>query len=213
MTGGKFFGHYFIQLLPSLSILAAIGISYMMDRPLASPNLKKRLYAILLVGMIFPAAGFTTARLFADKIYARINEDNPNDYRPLGEYVKERTEKNDTIFVWGFATPVYFFADRPAASRFLWCDWLTGRIPGSPTAQDNSFDTSEYATPGSWDMFFADLNEKKPVYFIDTSPGNYHDYGKYPISLYPHLIKYLKDNYILETSFKGADFYRRKDEN
>ncbi|MBT3182650.1 MAG: hypothetical protein HN337_09125 [Deltaproteobacteria bacterium] len=212
-TGGRFFGHYFIQLLPSLSILAAMGISFMMDKPLLSSISKKRLYAIVLVGMLFPAAGFTTARIYADKIYAKVNEDNPNSYRPLGEYIKERTEKHDTIFVWGFATPVYFFANRPAASRFLWCDWLTGRIAGSPTAKDDLFDTTKYATPGSWDMFFADLKENKPVYFVDTSPGNYHDYGKYPVSGYPKLMAYLNDNYTLESTYKGADFYRRKDEN
>jgi len=170
----------------------------------------KRLYAILLIGMFIPAAGFFAARVYADEIYAAIGEDNPNNYRPLGEYIKERTKSGDKIFVWGFATPVYYFANRSAASRFLWCDWLTGRIAGSPTAKNPLFDTSDYITPRSWDMFFEDLERNKPVYIVDTSVGDYHDYGKYPVAIYPKLVKYLDEHYVYEAQFEGADFYRRK---
>lgn len=207
--GGRFFGHYFIQLMPALVILAAAPASRFFESAIKGG--RRFALALFLAGLILPAAGFFCARIYADEIYTAIGEDNPNSYRPLGAYVRERTPPSDSIFVWGFATPVYFFADRPAASRFLWCDWLTGRIPGSPTARDRFYDTSAFITRGSWDMLFDDLERNRPAYFIDTSVGNYHDYGKYPVTKYPKLVEYMEKNYRFEARYAGADFYKRKD--
>ncbi len=211
LTGGRFFGHYFIQLLPPLCIMAAAPAARALERVRqANPRVRRRTRTAVAIGLLLPAVGFFVARLFAGNIYAAIGEDDPGRYRPLGQYVQERTAPDETLFVWGFATPVYFFADRPAASRFLWCDWLTGRIPGSPTARDRFFDTTPFITRGSWEMLFTDLERSKPTYVVDTAVGNYHDYGKYPVDKYPPLVEYLKEHYTLEGRHADADFYRRK---
>lgn len=211
-AGGRFFGHYFIQLIPALSILAACSVARtIVSRPWNAKR-TQQIWTAIVLAMAIPAVSFFTARLYAGDIYKAIGEDDPEAYRPLGEYIKKRTSPDDRIFVWGFATPVYFFAERMQASRFLWCDWLTGRISGSPTARDESFDTSSYSTKGSWKMLFEDLDKNKPVYIVDTSPGNYHDYGKYPIDNYQSLVRYLDKYYGLEAKYKGAHFYRRKEE-
>ena len=209
-TGGRFFGHYFIQLLPALAILASAPASRLLSASRrGGKSLRRRVLAIFAVGLIIPSVGFFTARVFADQIYTALGEDNPNSYRPLGEYVRDRTDPDQTIFVWGFATPTYFFAHRRPASRFLWCDWLTGRTPGSPTARNRFFDTTSLITRGSWEMLFEDLKKNRPVYFIDTSVGNYHDYIKYPIDKYRALADYIRRHYRLEARHAGADFYRR----
>lgn len=213
-TGGRFFGHYFIQLLPPLCLLAAPQADQFLTwLTNAQPGRRRQwAYSLFLTGLLIPPLVALGARLVAKEIYEIIGEDYAERYQPIADYVRQHTTPRDTIFVWGFATPVYFFADRTPASRFLWCDWLTGRIAGSPTARDRAFDTAAYVTPGSWDMLFTDLDRHPPRYIIDTAPGNYHDYGKYPISRYPQLVSYLERDYQLEARVAGADFYRRRDE-
>jgi len=198
-TGGKFYGHYFIQLLPPMCIIAG-GVA---------ARLRRMLPVVIIAGLLIPAAGFFAARLYSDRIYAALGEENPDRYRPIAEYVKGRTADDDTIFVWGFATPVYFFAGRLGASRFLWCDWLTGRAPGTPQAKDPDFDTTAFIAEGSWEIFFADMERNRPAYFVDTSPGDHHDYGKYPVRKFLELKEFLRKNYRLEESIEGADIYRR----
>ncbi len=206
-TGGKFYDHYFIQLLPQLCALGGGAAAASMARP------RRALTWLIIAGMLIPSAGFFAARLASDRIYDALGEENPDEYRAIGEYIGERTGEGDTIFVWGFATPVYFFSNRLGASRFLWCDWLTGRVSGTPQAKDPSFKTLRLMTPGSWNVFFEDMEKNRPAYFVDTSPGNHHDYGKYPISGYPALSDFVRRNYELESSIDGADIYSRKRRN
>jgi len=213
-VGGRFFGHYFIQILPPLVILAAARSEMFFDWLNSSKiSLKHKIaYSLFILSLTLPAAGFFGARLLDDTIYKFVKEENPADYKPIAEYIKNNSDPSDKIFVWGFATPIYFYSDRDSASRFLWCDWLTGRIAGSPTAQDPIFETSAFITPSSWEKFFEDLETNKPIFFIDTSPGNYHDYGKYPVSKYSALKKYLLENYTLVKEDFGASFYKRNDQ-
>lgn len=210
-TGGKFYGHYFLQLYPALCVLAAGSTMRFFSwlRTGVPTRAKQWAYGLFVAGILIPSIGFFGARLYADQIYAAIGEENPKNYRPIAEYVKKRSKDGDRIFVWGFATPVYYYSDRIPASRFLWCDWMTGRVSGTRSARDVFFDTTSYITRGSWQMFFEDMANNNPVYFIDTSPGNYHDYGKYPISKYPALMKWLNENYRFEKRVAGADIYRR----
>ncbi len=201
-VGGRFFEHYFIQLLPALCILAGIHAVHFFH--------KQYKWLIISIAIILPSLLSFTARVYAPTIYAHTGYDYPGNYKQLGNYIAEHTSQTDRIFVWGFATPIYTYSNRAAASRFLWCDWLTGRIAGSNTSHDSNFDTQLYVTDKSWQLLFMDLEMHKPIYFIDTSPGNYHDYGKYPISKYPALQHYIDAHYVFETDINGAHFYHRK---
>lgn len=203
-TGGKFYGHYFVQLYPAMSILVGIWFGRALTE-----GCKRWVVILVAIGVVVPAVGFTMARLVADRVYQFIGEESPKDYLGVSKYIKARTSEEDSIFVWGFATPIYFYSERPASSRFLWCDWLTGRVSGTPSSKDPNFDTTAYIKPGSWEMFSEDMEESRPVYFVDTSPGNYHDYGKYPISKYKALVDFLQKNYSFETTIDKMDIYRR----
>lgn len=209
-AGGKFYGHYFVQLYPALCILSGGWMERFLGGAAEAKRWGRRLIAALVaVGIILPAGGFFVARFYADEIYAAVPDENVRDYIPVSEYIREHTREGDRIFVWGFATAIYFYSRRDAASRFLWCDWLTGRVSGTPSARDPDFDTTAFIKPGSWGMFFGDLERTKPAYLVDTSPGNWHDYGKYPISKYPALMDYLQRHYRYETTIDQMDLYRR----
>jgi hypothetical protein len=57
-------------------------------------------------------------------------------------------------------------------------------------------------------MLETDLNRDPPELIVDTSPGNYHDFGRYPPRNYPILRRFVDQNCHLETKIGGTDIYR-----
>lgn len=207
-AGGRFYSRYYTQIFPPLAILASLGM------PSEWINLRKK-YSWKIEwkkwALIIPAVILLILRWFSPWIHEKIGE---LDYAPfqkkIGQYIKERTSNDDMVYIWGWGNSIYFYANRFPATRFITSDFLTGRIPGSPTAYDLNFDTSFNIIPGSWEMFIDDLERDKPIYILDTSPANIHDYGKYPMSAFPILNNYIKEKYEFETSLHDVVLYRKK---
>ncbi len=131
-------------------------------------------------------------------------------YRSVGEYIEQHSVPSDRIVVWGFSTPIYFFANRLSASREIWSDDLTGRVPGSPRAWQADFDTTPYIRPGSWQSFLQELQQNRPLWFVDTATASLNYYGKYPIQKYPPLWEFLQAHYAPELTISGVQLYRLK---
>lgn len=195
-TGGRFASRYFTQIFPPLALLACLTFDF------------KSAWRRWL--LFIPLFGFWIARFFAPEIYAAAGVyDYARFQKQIGHYLQERTGPEDRIFIWGWGNAIYIYSKRQPATRFMNSDFLTGRIPGSPTAYDPNFDTSFNIIPGSWRMLMEDLEKYRPVYVLDTSPANIHDYLKYPIEKYPVLQNYLNENYALEKTLYQVKLYRR----
>ena len=59
--------------------------------------------------------------------------------------------------MWGNVPVLYFEADRPLGSRFVFSNYLTGLSPATRTQSDPSADASANVVAESWEMFVADL--------------------------------------------------------
>lgn len=148
-----------------------------------------------------------------------LHRDNPQlsydkfeaNFIPVADYIRERTTPDDYIFVWGFCPQIYVLAHRRPASRFIFCNFLTGRMTESHRHFDPNLETSDWVTPGSWELLLDDLHTRRPQFIIDTSPSNYLRYAKYPIGKYKHLQKFLEMNYRLEKEISSMRVYRLKD--
>lgn len=197
-TGGRFAPRYFTQIFPPVALLAAMTFNF---------QLPWRRWLLII-----PLLGFWIARFFAPSIYAAAGV---FDYAPfqkeIGQYIREHTKEEDRIFIWGWGNGIYIYSQRQPATRFMNTDFVTGRIPGSPTAYDLNFDTRFNIIPGSWELLMEDLERYQPVYVLDTAPANIHDYIKYPIAKYPRLQQYLDKNYTLETTLHNVRLFRRKE--
>lgn len=196
-TGGRFAPRYFTQIFPPLALLAVMTFNF---------QSAWRRWLLLI-----PLFGFWVARFFSPAIYAAAGVfDYASFQKEIGRYVHAHTTPEDRIFIWGWGNGIYIYSERQTATRFMNTDFVTGRIQGSPTAYDLNFDTSFNIIPGSWDLLMEDLERYQPVYILDTSPANIHDYIKYPIEKYPRLQQHLDDHYALETTLHDVRLYRRK---
>ena len=186
-AGLRFFGHYYLQLLPPACLLAA---------PVAA-RLSARARARVAVAVLVPALGFALAGFFSARIH-----DMP-DYRRLARYVRAHTAPRDRIAIWGHYPEVYWASGRMPAMRFVHTGFLTGASSGRPPDYPG-----QAATPGAWHTLFRDLARHPPALFIDTSPANLRDYGHYPIRRYPRLADYLARHYRRIAVVDGMDIYR-----
>lgn len=199
--GYRFYGHYFLLLLPAMSVLSSKIADILWSNPSRVWTRK-----LIVIGIILPALGFFAARFFIQDINRAFHEDNLADYKPLAQYVAERTKPDDKIIAWGYAPMVYWYSKRLPAARFFWSDVLTGRVPGRTKIEK---DTAKFAIPETWDMFMGDIERHRPAYIIDTAPANLHDYKDFPIDKYERIREYVQKNYREEANINGAIFYRR----
>ncbi len=200
-TGGRFYGHYFIQCLPPLCLLAGLQAGKLERTDI----LKKMAWGIFL-----PVLFFWVLRLDLKKMEDFFPDDQLFLQKRVGEWMKNNTQPQETLFVWGFATAIYFHAERKPVSRFLWTDWLTGKVPGSNQSNLPDFDTTRYIAPLAWKALWEDFNKNPPTYFVDTSPPNIHNYKKYPLFSYPELYSYLQTHYRFWKNVEGCAIYKKR---
>ncbi|MEM7367520.1 MAG: hypothetical protein AAF587_02895 [Bacteroidota bacterium] len=207
LTSGRNFGHYAIQWLPASCMIAAWGgqrlVRYMRDKDQREGMML--MSGILGIGLLLPI-GHT---LVKNKVY--LESAFHQDPQPA-PYIREHSKPSDRLFVWGFAPEFYLYSQRRPATRYVYCNVLTGLIPW----ENLSHSSTEYAVvPGTREQLLKDLRRHPPAFVLDTSPADYNSYGKYPIHQYPELAKWLQAHYdrdsLFARQFPHAQFhlYRR----
>lgn len=208
---GRDFGHYLIQLFVPLALISGITINSLVLRFAKWAATKKQnagqtysstglnaglsvtAVALLLVVNPFmqrPAAGWPQLA------YLDLPDTMPMD---LANLLKERTEPDDRIWIWGWLSSIYVLAERQSASRFVYCSFLSGLVPWVNVDEDPPLGT-EY--PGAWDMWEADMAAHPPVYIVDMAVGERHFWFRYGIEHYPRLKKFIAEHYTEEGVFR-----------
>lgn len=124
--GLYFRGHYFILLMPAIAILAGIAISCLSNFfgfVRSGPKLKTA--AILFASTILFYTGYTQRDylFLADSHEAvrMVYGLNPfPESIQIAKYIKENSTKNDSIAVIGSEPQIYFYADRHAATGYIY---------------------------------------------------------------------------------------------
>jgi hypothetical protein len=189
-VGLRFFGHYYIQLIPPLALLAAGALSR------GSRVWARRGVAFaLVVGFVFSAAGYF--------FHPGVQEPN---YESVSRYLATTTNPDDPIYVWGSVPEIYWASERRPATRFLTSSFLTGNYPGRPPADANTGDD----TKAAWEDFYADFTAHPPKYFVDTSPAKVRGSQYYPISDFPRLEHIVDTQYRYVVTIDDIVVYKRK---
>ncbi|MFM7617610.1 MAG: ArnT family glycosyltransferase [Actinomycetes bacterium] len=189
--GFHFFGHYYLQLLPPMVLLAAGSLAA------ASEVAVRRTVAVAVVGALgFSALGY----------WVRPFDDEPR-YESVSEYLVDHVEPSDRVLVWGQVPEIYWASGARPATRFVTTGFLTGHWGGRPA----SADTVDEATPGAWDLFFADFAAHPPEFVLDTSPAAIRGSELYPISRFPELQRVMDRRYRFVETIDGIAVFERVD--
>jgi hypothetical protein len=124
--GFYFRQHYFVLLLPAIALLSGIGVETAVVMLAGGRNPKVR--GAVAAGLILPVAllpVFQERRLLLDTPPAALSRliYSPNPFSEsieIGQYLKERTTPDDRIAIVGSEPQIYFYAERRAATGYLY---------------------------------------------------------------------------------------------
>ncbi|HEV2216381.1 MAG TPA: glycosyltransferase family 39 protein [Candidatus Dormibacteraeota bacterium] len=182
LAGGHWSWHYFIQVMAPLALLAALAI----DRALKT-QVRRWVAAIVLLGVIVPAAGWTSFNFGADPLTYDWSPPIAQ-HEQVAEYIRTHTNPGDRVFVWGDWPALYVESDRLMSSRFP--GFLRGFARGSGLPPIN-WDTA----PDVWPALQSDLERNPPQLIIDTSTDNWSDFAQYPMVDFPVLRNLVASSY------------------
>jgi len=194
-VGGRFYDHYYIQLIPPLAILAApyyalfwAGKTQQAFRRLNRPIT----YAWLVL----------TVALFSCEHWRELA--SHRERSEAGRYLAEYSAPDDKIFVWGHAPKIYLDARRRPACRYITTFPLTGYIFGPFTGTD----TRDRIIPGAWTILEQDFRKHPPAYIVDVQLGAHN--AQYPVKNFPILAKLLTEQYQAVTRTAEGVIYRAR---
>jgi hypothetical protein len=130
LGGGNFHPHYYIQLVPPLSLLAAVGLRYIWgtrNRPAFSAAAAG---AAATMALALPAA-WASPGSQAREIWPR--DPHLVHDAALARYIRVHTRPHERILVVWANANIYYLADRPPATPYLWFRNVES-IPGAVAA-------------------------------------------------------------------------------
>ena len=191
-VGLRFFGHYYLQLLPPLCLLTAGALVKVSRRALTGTVALAAFVAVAFSGIGFFVQPF--------------NDDT--EYKSVSRFIADNAGAEDRILVWGQVTEIYWASGTRPATRFL----TSGLITGAAAGRNEDDFSEESATPGAWDLFFEDFLAHPPRYIVDTSPSGVRGAEFYPISRFPRFAETVFREYRYVDFIDGFTLYERVDD-
>ncbi|WP_351222096.1 glycosyltransferase family 39 protein [Streptomyces sp. NPDC002133] len=150
LAGFHFFGHYYLQLLPPLTLLAAAALQVLPRDRLATAVLTSAAACALFLawGLLAPRPELAHAHRLAAQL-------------------QHRTAPEDRVLLWGMHPETYWLADRAPASRYLTAGLLTNYSGGRDGPQVGE----KHAVAGAWPVLVTELRERPPALIVDDSRG------------------------------------------
>lgn len=206
LLGWRFYPHYFIQLYVPLALAAAPTLTALFD---ARHTRAARLVAMWTFVML---AGFMVANAILYLGDVKVYRERDPVFRKIGERLRaDPCYVDGSLFVWGYAPIIYYYADMPAASRFVVMaqSRLTGYLSGNLASNRGELPTDHLVEPGHWDWLMDDLERNHVTFVVDTAPADIYRWGRYPIDDYPRLARYLSDSFTLVDTVDRVRIFRR----
>ena len=180
-AGGRFYAHYYVQLIPPLAVLAAPYYARLWSRTMQPP-----------LWILQPAVTYAWLALIVIVLsivhWAELTPRRaPSE---TGRYLSTHSAPEDRIFIWGQTAKMYLEARRRPASRYITTFPLTGYIFGGSVP---GFDTHSRILPGAWNTLERDFARQPPTYIVDVQSDART--LQYPVKNFPILAKLLKERY------------------
>ena len=191
-AGFRYFGHYWLQVLPPLVLLGAPAIA-----TLNAAWIRWALVVLVAVPTVW----------YWQEAWIPIHGKSNIDTRAfaLVAEVRKLTTPHDRITVWGSFPEIYWLSGRDPAGAFVLTDFLVGKTAFWSDGPQRLPD----ATPGALDTFLASMTAHPPKLFLDTSTGAVRAYQHYPTTLIPAVHTLIVDHYRPVAVVDGVTIYER----
>jgi hypothetical protein len=161
-VSGRPLAHYYIVWLPSLALLCGFFAHKLAtDIVPSGPILRIRRTTFGLANICLSALLLAMSALPATVLTGQIMGISPSLHaqsrNATVEYVKNHTDDNDYVLMWGAETSVNFLARRKSPTKFVY------QYP---------LHTRGYQTGEMIEEFLDDIATNKPALIIDSSPSN-----------------------------------------
>jgi len=206
VLGFRFFPHYFIQLYVPLSLASAPWLAQHLTP--VTPNGR-----VVIAWTTAVVAGFAivNATLYLGPF--RVYRERDPVFRAVAQrLVSDPCARGASVFVWGWAPMIYYFAGLSPASRFVAMAQaqLTGYLPGN-LSNNRGESPAGREVPEHWDWLMEDLDRSHVTFIVDTAPANVFRWGKYPIARYARLRQLVEGEFDPASTIGGIVIYRRRD--
>ena len=200
INGSRDLPQYFLQAAPALALAAGMAAAIGFPR---LPSVGRWIVVLLLAAATwrvgadpFPklarnvwhdtqyALGRIDRRAHLAKYGSRdVDKYSALDNRDLGNFLASHTAPTDTVFIFGYSSGAYVYADRRSASRFFWSRPVIVGFNGSDPG---------YGVNG----LRADLELRKPAYILLQERDWPDSQSSAPFFLsQPRLDGFLRDHY------------------
>jgi 4-amino-4-deoxy-L-arabinose transferase-like glycosyltransferase len=198
VSTGRFYQHYYIQLIPPLALLSAPVWAEVLGRSVVPPHrwfsrhtLLAWLGTSLLVSLVSHAVGLARER----------------DFSEVGRFIQARSTPDDRIYVWGQRVGIYLAAQRRPASRYATNFPLTGHVFGGPRNAPVP-DTRRRVLDGAWETFEREITARPPRFIVDDEVIR-PPHQRYAIEDFPVVRRLVERNYRLVLRAKAGWVYER----
>ena len=188
-VGLRFFGHYYLQLVPPLVLLTAGALQHASRRAL-----RATVGGALACGMLFSIAGYFLTPFGAEPDYAKV-----------ARYLAANSGSQDRVLVWGNVPEIYWASGVRPATRYI----ATQSLLAENHAGRSTAPKPDELDPLVWKWFFRDLRNHPPKFIVDTSDTTIRGADRSPMSHYPRLERYLEAHYRFDRTIDGLDVYIR----
>ncbi len=188
-AGFRFFGHYWLQVLPPVVVLATPMIAATSMRAQRRALAVTAAVGALAFGLLFVPGSFH-------------HRPDPTD---MASYLRAHTSDDQTVFVWGSYPEVLVRSNRLPAGALVHTDFVTGRSGG----RENPEETLPLATPGALELMMQHLESDPPELVLDTSTASGLGYRNYPLSLIPEVDRFVTSRYHRVDVVDGITVWQR----
>jgi hypothetical protein len=195
-TGNRFYGHYFLQVVPFLALVGAWGFLHL-------PRSDQRWLRFVPAAMVSLLVVFTTINVVRAETARKVD-----GMEETIATLEAQTNPNDEVLLWSAPAEIAFDSGRRYATRFSFNNYLTGRSFGSNYALPGTTRaaTQRVENPDAWRLLRQDLAASPPAFIVDGEGGDF------AIDKYPALEPFLSRHYAPPRRVGSFTVYRRRAE-
>jgi len=189
IAGFRFFGHYWMQVIPPLVLLGAAHLANW------QPRWRQITAGVVAVTALAALAAQATPGSFRKR----------TDPAPISAAVQQLTAATDPVFIWGSFPEFGVAVQRPVAGGMVHSDFVTGRSGGHSAGAD----TLRLAMDGAIETMLDNLRASPPAIIVDTSTSSSLGYENYPMSIIPALGDFVEQGYERAQTVAGVTLWVR----